>query len=164
MDVVLERPWRNLKAYAEARRAEAVAELRVAFLLLEAGYTRTAAGKVFQAFKSLLAALAAERREELKSLKGLDKIIAYVPTRVIRELASLLGLEKEAWVALALHQYQYNGPDPEGAMCIYPDRDAAVRDICWLGGRLAELLGSFMEEVRLFCGGAVATGSFAERR
>lgn len=43
-----------------------------------------------------------------------DKLIAYMPTRVVAKISAILGLEKEGRVALALHQYQYNGPDPEG--------------------------------------------------
>jgi hypothetical protein len=37
-------------------------------------------------------------------------------------------------------------------MSVYPGRDAAVRDICWLGMRLAELLGGLQEEVGRTCG------------
>jgi len=31
-----------------------------------------------------------------------------MPTRAIRDVATLLGLEREGITALALHQYQYN--------------------------------------------------------
>ena len=137
------KPWRNLNAYVEARRAEAVAEARLAIRLLAEGYTRNAAGKAFQAFKSLLAALAGERREELAmgGLPKVDRLIAYMPTSAMMDVARLLGLENEAIIALALHQYQYNGIDPEGVMSIYASRDDAVKDICSLLARIAEILG-----------------------
>ncbi|MEL9990205.1 MAG: hypothetical protein QXP98_02380 [Thermoproteus sp.] len=70
----------------------------------------------------------------------MDRIIAYMPTRAVREVAAALGLEKEGYVALALHQYQYNGPDPEGVTSLYPNREAALRDFCWLARRMSELL------------------------
>lgn len=133
MVVVLEKPWRNLQKYIEARLAEAVVELRLALILMEEGYTRNAAGKLFQAYKSYLAAAAGGRREELASrFKDVDKLIAYMPTRIVTKISAILGLEKEGRVALALHQYRYNGPDPEGVMSMYPDRESARADFCWL--------------------------------
>ncbi|BDR92930.1 PaREP1 family protein [Vulcanisaeta souniana] len=138
----LGKPWKDLRAYIEARRAEASAEVRLALRLLVEGYTRNAADKAFQAFKSLLAALAGERREELRnSIKNVDKVIAYMPTSMIRDVGKLLGLEKESLLALALHQYQYNGVDPEGIMNIYTSRDAAVKDICNLLNSVVRVLG-----------------------
>ena len=89
------KPWRDLKAYVEARRAEALAEARLAIRLLVEGYTRNAAGKAFQSFKSLLAALAGERREELRDrVKNIDRVIAYMPISMVREIGELLGLER----------------------------------------------------------------------
>lgn len=138
----LSKPWKDLRAYIEARRAEASAEARLALRLLVEGYTRNAAGKAFQAFKSLLAVLAGERREELRgSVKNIDKVIAYMPISMIRDMGKLLGLERESLIALALHQYQYNGADPEGVMSIYPSRDAAAKDICSLLNNVAKVLG-----------------------
>ncbi|MEZ0319115.1 MAG: PaREP1 family protein [Pyrobaculum sp.] len=150
MDVVLEKPWRDLRAYVESRKAEAKAELKLALILAREGYLRNAAGKLFQAFKSYVAALAGERRHELKTRwRDVDKIIAYMPTRVLKEVASALGLKKEGYVALALHQFQYNGPDPEGVMSIYPDKKAALRDFCWLAKRIADLLNAAEEAAYL---------------
>jgi hypothetical protein len=56
--------------YVEARLLEALVEARLAFRLLEEGLTRNAAGKAFQAWKALLAALL---RLELDRLKALAK-------------------------------------------------------------------------------------------
>ncbi|GAB6944858.1 PaREP1 family protein [Vulcanisaeta sp. JCM 14467] len=149
------KPWRDLKAYVEARRAEALAEARLAIRLLVEGYTRNAAGKAFQSFKSLLAALAGERREELRDkIQNIDRVIAYMPTSMIREVGKLLGLEREAAIALALHQYQYNGADPEGVMSIYTSRAEAVKDICALLNSVAEVLSdeSLKQELNNTCG------------
>mgnify|MGYP001772725774 CR=1 FL=1 len=151
MDVVLEKPWRNLQKYIEARLAEAVVELRLALILMEEGYTRNAAGKLFQAYKSYLAAAAGGRREELASrFKDVDKLIAYMPTRVMAKISAILGLEKEGRVAL--HQYRYNGPDPEGVMSMYPDRESAGADFCWLAKRLMELTNSDVDLYAKVCG------------
>ena len=137
----IEKPWRDLKAYIEARRIEALAEAKLAIRLLSEGYIRNAAGKAFQSFKSLLAALAGERREELANkLPKVDRLIAHMPTSVIRSVAKILGLEEEAIIALALHQYQYNGVDPEGVMSIYSSKDDAIRDMCILLIKISEML------------------------
>ncbi|MGC8584368.1 MAG: PaREP1 family protein [Thermoproteus sp.] len=131
----------DLNAYIEARLEEARAELRLALALMREGYARNAAGKLFQAYKSYLAALAGMRKAELAPrFKNIDKIIAYMPTRAIREVSAALGMEREGYVALALHQYQHSGPDPEGIMSIYPSREAAARDLCWLAARLCQAL------------------------
>ena len=141
MDTALAKPWRDLDAYIQARLEEARAELRLALTLMTEGYTRNAAGKLFQAYKSYLAAAAGQKKAELAPrFKNIDKIIAYMPTRAIPEVSAALGMEKEGYVALALHQYQHNGPDPEGVMSIYPSREAAARDFCWLAARLCNAL------------------------
>jgi len=56
-------------AYVEARLLEALVETRLAFRLLEEGLTRNAAGKAFQAWKALLAALLRLELDRLKALK-----------------------------------------------------------------------------------------------
>ena len=60
---------------------------------------------------------------------------------------------REAAIALALHQYQYNGADPEGVMSIYTSRAEAVRDICNLLGSVVDMLGdeSLRQELNNAC-------------
>ena len=57
-------------AHVEARLLEALVEARLALRFLEEGLTRNAAGKAFQAWRALLAALL---RLELDRLKALAK-------------------------------------------------------------------------------------------
>ena len=58
------------EGYIEARLLEALVEARLALRFLEEGLTRNAAGKAFQAWRALLAALL---RLELEKLKALAK-------------------------------------------------------------------------------------------
>ncbi|WP_342606873.1 PaREP1 family protein [Pyrobaculum neutrophilum] len=64
----LPKPWLDLAGYRRVRLEEARAEAALARKFLEQGLLRNAAGKAFQAWKALVAALAAERREELARL------------------------------------------------------------------------------------------------
>ena len=117
-------------AYVEARLLEALGEARLALEYLERGLTRNAAGKAFQAWKALLAALLRLELERLKAIVRTDeerrwlesKAVLRVPTTRMKELSRLL---KEAgheaitvWTdkALNLHDYQYHGPDPDMAL------------------------------------------------
>jgi hypothetical protein len=63
-------PKPSSEGYIEARLLEALGETRLALEYLERGLTRNAAGKAFQAWKALLAALL---RLELEKLKALAK-------------------------------------------------------------------------------------------
>jgi hypothetical protein len=58
----LEKPWRDSQKYLEGRLMEAAYEADLALRFLEAGLYGNAAGKAFQAFKALLAALAMKYR------------------------------------------------------------------------------------------------------
>jgi hypothetical protein len=55
----LPKPKRNLLGYASTRMLEALLEALLALKFLDEGYVRNAAGKAFQAWKSLTAALLA---------------------------------------------------------------------------------------------------------
>ena len=151
----LAKPWVDLARYREARLREARYEAELAEEFLEAGLTRNAAGKAFQAWKSLLAALLVDRVGEVEKLypgrvriregRSVSRalwIVAMVPTSRLKRLAQLVGHEESALtsVALDLHSYQYNGPDPEGVYSPYPDKESARADIEYLLGRVREYL------------------------
>jgi hypothetical protein len=63
--IELEKPWRDPQKYLEGRLMEATYEADLALRFLDAGLYRNAAGKAFQAFKALLAALAMKYRDAL---------------------------------------------------------------------------------------------------
>ncbi|MEM1597397.1 MAG: PaREP1 family protein [Pyrobaculum sp.] len=146
---LLAKPWRDLSKYKEARLREAMVEAQLAVEFLEEGLLRNAAGKAFQAWKAYMGYLLADYREELKALfpgsrrirlgedvvevDEVDVVISLVPTSRMAQLAAFLserGVEDAAGltaIALQLHKYQYNGPDPEGYFGDIPDdRTAAV--------------------------------------
>jgi len=129
--------------YVEARLLEALVEARLALRFLREGLTRNAAGKAFQAWKALLAALLRLEFEKLKSLAKTEEerrwlestAVPRVPTTKMKTLARMLedlGHEAiSAWTALALdlHDYQYHGPDPDMALSKYTTREEAAADI-----------------------------------
>ncbi len=149
-------------AYVEARLLEALGEARLALEYLERDLTRNAAGKAFQAWKALLAALL---RLELKRLKALakteeekrwleSKAVPRVPTTRMKELARLLrdvgheGITAWTAVALDLHEYQYHGPDPDMALSKYATRESAAADVVELIQELTKRIEALKGRVR----------------
>jgi len=130
------------EGYVEARLLEALGEARLALEYLERGLTRNAACKAFQAWRALLAALLRLELERLKALakteeerRGLEsRAVPRVPTTKMKELGRLLEeaghYGVSAWTdkALDLHDYQYNGPDPDMALSKYATRQSAAAD------------------------------------
>jgi hypothetical protein len=131
------------EGYIEARLLEALAEARLALEFLERGLTGNAAGKAFQAWKALLAALLRLELERLKALAKTEeerrwlesKAAPRVPTAKTKSLSRLLeevghgGISLWTDRALDLHDYQYHGPDPSGELSKYAAREDAVADI-----------------------------------
>jgi hypothetical protein len=130
-------------AYVEARLLEALGEARLALEYLERGLTRNAAGKAFQAWKALLAALLRLELEKLKALAKTEeerrwlesKAVPRVPTTKMKELARLLrdvgheGITFATALALDLHEYQYHGLDPDAVLSKYTTRKSAAADV-----------------------------------
>ena len=130
-------------SYVEARLLEALVEARLALRFLREGLVRNAAGKAFQAWKALLAALLRLELEKLKALAKTEeerrwlesKAVPRVPTAKMKTLSRLLeevghgGISLWTDRALDLHDYQYHGPDPSGELSKYATRDDAVADI-----------------------------------
>jgi uncharacterized membrane protein len=132
---VLEKPLPKPsdEGYVEARLLEALVEARLALRFLEEGLTRNASSRAFQAWRALLAALQRLEMERLKALARTEeerrwfesKAVPRVPAAKMVSLSLMLeraGHEDViAWtaVALDLHDYQYNGPDPDMALSIH---------------------------------------------
>ena len=131
------------EGYIEARLLEALVEARLALRFLEEGFTRNAAGKAFQAWKALLAALLRLELDKLKALARSEeerrwlesKAVPRMPTTKMKPLARLLEAmghdDLALWTGnvLLLHDYQYHGPDPSGELSKYVTREDAVADI-----------------------------------
>ncbi|MEM0277925.1 PaREP1 family protein [Pyrobaculum sp.] len=150
---VLEKPLPKPTAedYAAARLLEALVEARLALRFLKEGLVRNAAGKAFQAWRAYLAALlrlemdkllqAARSEEEKRWLAG--KAVPRVPTTRMKALSQLLeeighaGVLAWTSVALDLHEYQYNGPDPDLAASMYRSREEAAKYVVLLVAELA---------------------------
>jgi len=139
---VLERPLPKptTEDYISARLLESLVEARLALEFLQRGLVRNAAGKAFQAWRALLAALL---RLELGRLLGVvgdeegrrwlaERAVPRVPTSRLVTLSKLLsdvghaGLLQATALALALHDYQYNGPDPDMALSKFRNREEAA--------------------------------------
>jgi len=141
---LLERPLPKplSEDYIEARLLEALGEARLALEFLERGLTRNAAGKAFQAWKAFMAALLRLELEKLKALARTEeekrwlesKAVPRVPTARMKELGRLLeeaghyGISAWTAVALDLHDYQYQGPNPDEALSKYATRQSAAAD------------------------------------
>lgn len=131
------------ESYVEARLLEALVEARLALEFLSRGLTRNAAGKAFQAWRALLAALlrlerdrlvqAARSEEERRWIA--EKAIPRVPTSRMKALSQMLEelgyADISLWTdrALSLHDYQYHGPDPDAELSKYQTPQEAAYDV-----------------------------------
>jgi hypothetical protein len=155
-------PKPSSEGYIEARLLEALGETRLALEYLERGLTRNAAGKTFQAWKALLAALLRLELEKLKALAKTEeekrwlesKAVPRVPTTKMKSLSRLLeevghgGISLWTDRVLNLHDYQYNGPDPDMALSKYATREDAVADIKSVLQELARRVEALKSRVR----------------
>ncbi|MEM2203468.1 MAG: PaREP1 family protein [Sulfolobales archaeon] len=136
----------DLEGLSEKRASEAVVELELAEKLLRAGLLRNAAGKAFQAWKSYLSHLALSNIDKLKDIEGYRKlpegrvierykwVAAVMPTNMMSQIAvKLSDIDRDivelTLAALAIHEYQYNGPDREGIMSRFYNDETAERAI-----------------------------------
>ncbi|MGC8570493.1 MAG: PaREP1 family protein [Caldivirga sp.] len=141
----------------DVRLSEALYEADLAIKFLEQGLYRNAVGKVFQAWRAILAAAAALNRDlvakrypgTVKDRIGVirsrvDMVIALMPTVRMREVAGILT-DKYGWgilyltdLALGIHEFQYNGLDPERIASKYVDIHDVERDIRHLAEKATE--------------------------
>jgi len=129
------------ESYVEARLLEALVESRLALEFLSKGLVRNAAGKAFQAWRALMAALLRLELGKLRAMVKADEerrwlestAVPRVPTTRIMQLSLMLSdigyTGISAWTdrALNLHDYQYNGPDPDLALSKFRSREEAAR-------------------------------------
>ena len=141
-------------------------EARLALDFLRRGLTRNAAGKAFQAWKALLAALVRLELERLRSAarsedqrRWLGEKAPLVPTTRMLALSQMLeelgyrGLTYATEHALALRSYQHRGSDPDMELSIYRTREeaaAAVRSMARTVLEYAEALAG-----QVGCGGCM---------
>jgi Archaeal PaREP1/PaREP8 family. len=137
--------------YVEARLLEALVEARLALRFLREGLTRNAAGKAFQAWKALLAALLRLELDKLKTLAKTEEerrwlettAVPRVPTSRMITLSLLLeragheGVSLWTDRALLLHEYQYHGPDPDMALSKFRTREEAAEYAARLAAEVA---------------------------
>lgn len=150
-------PWRDTIEYIKLRLEEAIQEAELAIKFLDQGLYRNASGKAFQAWKALMSAAAAKNRELIaKHYTGVvkdrtgrirsraDLIIALMPTTRLREVASILvevyGREilHLTDIAINIHEFQYNGLDPEGIVSRYTNLNDVEKDIKYLTEKIIE--------------------------
>jgi hypothetical protein len=129
--------------YISARLLEALTEANLALEFLSKGLVRNAAGKAFQAWRAFLASLLRlELDRLLKIVKSdeerrwlMDRAVPRVPTGRMKALSQMLemvgysGISSATDKALNLHDYQYNGPDPDMAVSKYRSRGEAAVDV-----------------------------------
>ncbi len=160
----LERPLPKptTEDYVGARLLEALVEATLALNFLRSGLVRNAAGKAFQAWRALLAALLrlelgkliqmAKSDEERRWL--VDRAVPRVPTGRMKALSQMLeevghgGLSAWTAVALDLHDYQYNGPDPDMALSKYGSRGEAAADVRLLAKELIKRIEELKPRVK----------------
>ncbi len=150
-------PWLDTSQYIKLRLEEALQEAELALKFLDQGLHRNASGKVFQAWKAMISAAAAKNRELIarhytgmvrdrtgKVRSRADLIIALMPTTRLREVASMLEevygkeLIHLTDMALNLHEFQYNGLDPEGIVSRYTNLNDVEKDVKYLAEKTIE--------------------------
>ncbi|WP_425277004.1 PaREP1 family protein [Pyrolobus fumarii] len=150
----LPKPSRDPVGYASARALEALLESLMALEYLGKGYTRNAAGKAFQAWRALTAAiLALERDKVLERLEDekekewfLKRGLPRVPSSRLKALGQLvedLGYPNYGPYTdrvLNLHDYQYHGPDPSGEFSKYTVHREAAKDIVYILAKLVDII------------------------
>ena len=151
---VVERPLPKPsdEGYIEARLLEALTEAKLAVEFLGRGLVRNAAGKAFQAWKALLAALLRLELDKLKAIAKTEEERRWLESTAVPKISTTrmfsLSLMLEglgyrglsAWTerTLNIHDYQYHGPDPDMALSKYRSKEEAARAILALAADVAE--------------------------
>ena len=148
--------------YISARLLETLTKANLALEFLGKGLVRNAAGKAFQAWMAFLASLL---RLELDRLVQIvrsdeerrwltDRAVPRIPKGRMKALSQMLeeaghpGLSLGTALALDLHDYQYDGPDPDMAVSKYRSRVEAAVDVKLLVRELVRRVEELKPRVR----------------
>ncbi|GAB6944294.1 PaREP1 family protein [Vulcanisaeta sp. JCM 14467] len=161
---VLERPLPKptTEDYIGARLLESLVEAYLTVKFLRNGLVRNAAGKAFQAWRALLAALLRLELDRLVQLAKTDeerrwladRAVPRIPTSKMKALSKMLndigysGIYFATSTALELHDYQYNGPDPDLAVSKYRNREEAAIAVTELLKELARKVEELKPRIR----------------
>jgi hypothetical protein len=118
----------------------------------------------FQAWRALLAALLRLELDRLVRIAKSDKERRWlreraapgVPTSRTKTLSQMLeesgrpGVSLGTALALELHDYQYNGPDPDTAVSKYRNREEATVDVRLLVKGLAKRVEELKSRVKWY--------------
>ncbi|BFI76482.1 hypothetical protein YN1HA_25800 [Sulfurisphaera ohwakuensis] len=139
--------------YVEARVIESLSDLLLSLTLWKEGYTRNSAGKAFSAVKALMSALIVTNEEKLLGLAKDDqerewfkKKAHIVPTHGMYGLAQMLrkiGIDIINLVnfALDLHDYQYNGFEPDFSK--YSKKEQVLADLITVVKETKKLISTY---------------------
>ena len=133
MEEKLISPKIDRKAYIRARIIETLDDIDVAINMWIAGRSRNSAGKVFSAVKALLSALVTKNLDKLSNNDWYLKRGYNAPTHSLKGISidlSKLGykeVENITNLAFLLHDYQYNGFDPDFSK--YKKKEEVLHDI-----------------------------------
>ena len=150
-------PKPSEESYVEARLLETLVEARLALRFLREGIARNAAGKAFQAWKALLAALPRLELESLKALAKTEEEMAqnsnirpdHKNENPLKHVGGYrTGLAFATSAALDLHDYQHHGPDPDTALSKYATREEAAVDIVRLAAEVAKRVETLKSRVK----------------
>ena len=145
--------------YVEARVIEALDDLYLALLLWKEGRTKNASGKAFTAVKALLSALVVVNEERLvklvkdeKQREWIKRKAYTVPTHSMYKLAQALSdvgvnLVDLVNVALNLHDYQYNGFEPDFSR--YTDKEGVLKDLLRLVRETLDAINRYFPQYAL---------------
>ena len=162
MEIEKPLPKPTSEEYVNARLLESLVEASLAIKFLKDGLVRNAAGKAFQAWRALLAALLRLELDKLTQLAKteedrkwlMEKAVPRIPTSRMKSLSQLLeqigysSISFATDTALNLHDYQYNGPDPDMALSKYRNREEAAVDIRLLLGEVVRLINGLKSKVK----------------
>ncbi|MFP3202089.1 MAG: PaREP1 family protein [Sulfolobus sp.] len=143
-------PKIDRKAYIKARIIETLDDIDVAIHMWIAGRSRNSAGKVFSAVKALLSALVAKNLDRLPNSDWYAKRGYNAPTHSLKGISMDLAklgftqVENITDKAFLLHDYQYNGFDPDFSK--YKKKEEVLHDILIVSNFILDHIKEWFKE------------------